>query len=111
MMRFWVSWWSGNYADEGCTKPPFKFWTSGTRGRANEGLTSAEYDKYLHMEDADEAIEFKEEHYRDDCSLCAVIDAESEDAVWELVSKHFPDYCQRFCEEKEENFTPGSRFL
>ncbi|MCP1757883.1 hypothetical protein [Bradyrhizobium elkanii] len=48
MPRHWASWWSGNYADEGCTRPPFKTWVSGTRDRDEE---------------------------RDEQSLCAVVDA------------------------------------
>lgn len=83
--RHWVSWWSGNYADEGCTKPPFKFWVSGQRDR--DGTDG-----------------------RDECSLCAVIDAVDEDAVWALVETHYPDCQQRFCERKEADFTPGDRF-
>lgn len=89
-MRYWVSWFSGNYEDEGCTKPPFEFWVTGQRDRQGNGLS--------------------QKHARDDCSLCAVIDAESEDAVWKLVGKHFPDYEVRFLEEKNPNFQPGDRF-
>ena len=88
MPRYWVGWWSGNYADEGCTKPPFKFWVSGQRERANDGPESK----------------------RDECSLCAVIDAENELAVEKLVAAHFPDYKMRFCEARPDDFVPDSRF-
>lgn len=85
MSRYWVSWWSGNYADEGCTKPPFKFWNSGTRDRANPD--------------------------RDECSLCAVIDQAGGVAeVLSLVRFHFPDAEQRFCEPKPDDWQPGDRF-
>jgi hypothetical protein len=33
MARQWANWWSGNYADESCTNPPFKIWVSGYRDR------------------------------------------------------------------------------
>jgi hypothetical protein len=110
MTCYWVSWWSGNYADEGCTAPPFKFWTSGQRDRPNHGLNEEQQKIVAQMYDEDEYDEFLNEHARDDCSLCAVIDAESEDAVWQLVQKHFPDFSQRFCEKRAPDFTPGSRF-
>lgn len=83
--RYWVSWWSGNYADEGCTKPPFQFWTSGERDRADDsGLT--------------------------DCSLCAVIDAPNEEAIRRAVLKHFPDASFRFVNMKDDGWNPGERF-
>jgi hypothetical protein len=89
MPRHWASWWSGNYEDEGCTKPPFKFWTSGQRCR----------------DDVD-----GEENDRTDLSLCAVIDAESEDAVTAVIAKHYPDAEMRFVDVKGDDFQPGSRF-
>jgi len=27
-----------------------------------------------------------------------------------VVEKHYPDYEERFCEERESNFEPGDRF-
>lgn len=89
MTRFWVSWWSGNYADEGCTRPPFKFWVSGQRVRMVDG---------------------REDDERDECSICAVIDAETEAEVWILVTRHFPDQTPRFCEVRLADWVPGSRF-
>lgn len=85
MNRYWVSWWSGYYADEGCTEPPFQIWTSGQRNRNT-------YDD------------------RDECSLCAVIDSSSEEIIWEAISKYFPDYEERFCKQVENNYIPGDRF-
>lgn len=86
MNRFWVSWWTGNYESEGCTKPPYQVWDSGSRDRnhPNGG---------------------------DEMSLCAVIDAKSEDDIWANVAKHFPDYEQRFCTLCEPDWTPNNRFL
>jgi hypothetical protein len=79
LKRYWVSWWSGNYAEEGCTKPPFQFWCSGYRDREGEG---------------------------DEESLCAVIDAPDEDLVFTAIEKHYPDCKPRFCEEKAPDFEP-----
>jgi hypothetical protein len=113
MRKYWVSWWSGNYADEGCTKPPFKFWVSGQKARPNNGMSDADYKTYISITDEDESEDFLNEHYKDDCSICALIESDSEDAIWELVSKHFPDYAPRFCDEREADFDPsvGGRFL
>ena len=88
MNRYWVSWWSGYYADEGCSEPPFELWISGQRFRENEDPDSE----------------------RDECSICAVIDAENEDDIWKSVAKHFPDYEERFCELRDQDFVPGDRF-
>lgn len=79
MMRFWVSWWSGYYEDEGCTKPPFQVWISGSRNRDEE---------------------------RDEVSLCAVVDASSEGQVWNAVKRHFPDFEMRFCDEVSNDWSP-----
>jgi len=75
--KYWTSWWSGNYEDEGCTAPPFKFWTSGEERR--EGDTD-----------------------RIDLSICALIEAADSEEVWQLVEGHFPDYRARFCEQRDE---------
>jgi len=88
MKRFWISWWSGNYEDEGCTKPPFQFWVSGQRDRDNDDSESE----------------------RDECAICAVIDANSEEEIWPVVKKHFPDYEPRFCTEKRPDYVPNDRF-
>ncbi len=89
MTRFWVSWWSGYYKDEGCTKPPFQIWTTGFRERQ----------KGKHKGDDEE-------------SFCAVIDADNEAQIWKAVKKHFPDMEPRFCEPKPNDFDPsvGGRF-
>jgi hypothetical protein len=83
MPRHWASWWSGNYTDEGCTKPPFKFWVSGYRPRDEE---------------------------RDEQSLCAVIDAQDDLDVTNLIKQHYPDFEMRFIDEKPDGWQPGSRF-
>jgi len=88
-MRYWVSWYSGYYADEGCTKPPFKVWISGQCDRRS-GFPQVDEDG----------------NPKDDCTICAVIDAESEEKVWEVVKKHFPDYLERFIKEKEPDYQP-----
>lgn len=85
MQRFWVSWWSGYYESEGCTKPPFQVWISGSRDRS-------------HPNGGDEV------------SICAVIDAPSEADIWPVVEKHFPDCERRFCTECEPGWIPNNRF-
>ena len=85
MTRYWVSWYSGNYADEGCTAPPFTYFTSGYRDRNDDSE-------------------------RDDCTICALIEAEDTKDIWELVEKHFPDYQERFCDECEADWIPNNRF-
>lgn len=89
MQRYWISWYSGNYADEGCTKPPFQFWCSGYRDRKKD--------------DRDEQI------------LCAVVDAighpdDHEKDICAVLKQHFPDYKLRFITEKQSDWTPGDRF-
>ena len=81
--RYWVSWYSAYLIDEGCTKPPFQIWISGTREREDE-------------------IE--------ECTICSVIDAESEDQLWNVIQKHFPDCEKRFCKKVEKDYKPGNRF-
>jgi hypothetical protein len=85
MNRYWVSWYSGYYADEGCTEPPFQVWISGYHKRPDS----------------------KE---RDDCIICALIDAPSENDIWYIVAKYFPDYQERFCEKRDKDYIPGDRF-
>jgi hypothetical protein len=42
--------------------------------------------------------------------ICAVIDAESERAVWEGVGKMVGEYTERFCTEQPSGWQPGGRF-
>ena len=85
VQRYWVSWYSGNYDDEGCSAQPFEFLVSGYRGRNDDSG-------------------------RDDCTLCAVIEAEDEADIWKLISEHFPDYEQRFIDPRESDWLPANRF-
>jgi len=110
MARYWISWYSGYYADEGCTTPPFQVWISGSRERPNYGLTEEQHKHYLSLEDEDEMDEFLSEHSKDTATICAMVDAESEDEIWAVVGKHFPDYRERFIEPQESNAVTGDRF-
>lgn len=83
MARFWASWWSGYYATEGCTEPPFQIWESGHRNR-HDG--------------------------KDEMSFCAVLDATSEVEIEEAVRRHFPDAEMRFCTQQDADFIPSDRF-
>ena len=87
MKRYWVSWWSGYYEKDGCTKPPFQIWVSGERDRINDNGVM-----------------------KNDLSICAVIDAENENQIWDAVGKYFPDYEKRFIDEAKADFSPGNRF-
>jgi hypothetical protein len=83
--RYWVSWWSGNYASEGCTKPPFQTWVSGSRDRdnANGG---------------------------DELSLCAVVDTDNAASIEPVIARYYPDYDLRFVDERDHDWVPGDRF-
>lgn len=99
MKRYWVSWISGYYEDEGCTKPPYKVWIS------------AQMDRRRHLPQAFDLKEGQTEaNPKDDCTICAVIDAESPEQIWTSVAKHFPDYEERFIKEVAPDYAPGDRF-
>lgn len=115
MKHFWISFYSGNYVDEGCTEPPFKFWTTGCRSRPNDGLTEEQQKQYQEMEanpdiEEDDLDAFLDEHSRDDCTICARIVAKNEAAAWKLIAKHFPDYEQRFCDIIDPDTELSDRF-
>lgn len=84
--RYWVSWWSSNHVKMKVTKPPFQFWSSGTREVSNPKIDNYEE------------------------SLCAVIDANNESEIELVIKKHFPDYEMRFCDQTENDFKPNDRF-
>lgn len=77
--RYWVSWWSGYYESEGCKKPPFQVWISGSRDRADG---------------------------KDEVSLCAVIDAASPNQIEKAIKRYFPDCQMRFCDLQGPDFQP-----
>jgi hypothetical protein len=108
--RFWVCWWSGNYKDEGCTVPPFKVWVTDHRERPENGLVGEELAEYIELPNPEANKAYLRDFERDECSLVAVIDAKSEDAVWLLVKKHFPDFKERFCVLRDRDFVPGNKF-
>lgn len=110
MRRFWVSWYSGYYADEGCTKPPFRVWITGQAERHNYGLTNKKYATYCKIQDEDRADAYLDKHGKDTATICAIIDAENEEEIWPVIAKHFPDYKFRFCEERAIDWVVGDRF-
>lgn len=42
--------------------------------------------------------------------ICAVIDAESEQEVWNGIGRLVGEYTERFCLEKPSDWQPGERF-
>lgn len=113
MSLYWISWYSGGYEDEGCVgQPPFQYWWTGQRERENYGLNAEQYDKYMSLieDNPDEADEFLDEHSRSDGTAVALVEAETEDEIWKVVAKYFPDYEWRFCEKREAGHNPGDRF-
>jgi len=111
MTRYWISWYSGGYVDEGCVEePPFQYWWTGQRERPNYGLTPERLAEYEAFTDEDEGEDYLDEHSRSDGTACALVEAESVYEIWKTVGKYFPDYRERFCEECEVGHTPGDRF-
>lgn len=84
-MRYWCSWWTGNFADEGCTKPAYQVFVSGSRDR---------------NDDSD----------RDDQSMCALFNAPDEATVRAAVAAHFPDAEWRFLNAVGEDWIASNRF-
>ena len=93
MKRYWISFYSGYYGDEGCTAPPFQVWISGESERRG------------HLPQS-----FESGSPKNDCTICTVVDANNENEIWESVGKHFLDYEKRFCDVVESDFVPGDRF-
>ena len=84
MTRFWTSWWSGRYADEGCTQPPFQFWCTGEMERQYSNRTNESY--------------------------CALLGADNRDDIVALLKRHFPDMELRFISERAADWKPNNRF-
>ena len=111
MKRYWISWYSGGYEDEGCVdEPPFQYWWSGSRFRPNYGLSDEKFSEYLKIENKEDTYAFLDKHGRSDGTACAMVEAENTDEIWQVVGKYFPDYKERFCEECEPSTVPGDRF-
>jgi hypothetical protein len=111
MKTYWISWYSGGYEDEGCVdEPPFQYWWSGQAERPNYGLTDEQHAAYLLLEEEDDADNFLDTHSRSDGTACAMVEAESVDEIWQVVGKYFPDYRERFCNERAHGVAVGDRF-
>ena len=111
MKRYWISWYSGGYSDEGCTEPPFKYWWTGSRARPKHGLTAEQYIQYTLLKTEDEQFAFLDKHERSTGTACAMVEAESKEEIWPVIKKYFPDYEYRFCEELESGSArPNDRF-
>lgn len=89
MYRYWVSWWQGGDDARPITYPPplpiLGWWISGER--------------------------FDDEETEQ--SICAVVEAESEDQAWEAIKQDgaWPDAGEeRFCEQQSSVWIPTNRF-
>lgn len=109
MKRFWVSFWTGNEKEEGCSKPPFKYCISDSRNFNRVCLSKKDFETSKRLS-GDELEEFIYKHSRQEVSVCCVIDEKNEDAVWKEIVKYFPDFDERFCIERESDFKPSNRF-
>jgi len=123
-MNFWVSWysWCENYP-----KTDFKYWNSGT-GMRYRPLPSKKiseetfrnklkaFSAFFRGDDSDPGIgDWFDNNAISDGIFCALIEADNEEQVWEIISLHFPDYEERFCEEKpdltHEKLAESGRFV
>lgn len=79
MNSYWVSWWSECDFPDVSTMP--ETWHTGARcgSDGSDGWFSS-------------------------YSYCSLIVAESEEAVWDLVRKHYPDYEERFCDPRPAGY-------
>lgn len=87
MNKQWVNFYSGYYEDEGCKKPPFEFLIRNYCARRSHLPQFFKEKNGDYMLDNDGNIMKK-----NDCVICAMIEANNETEIWELVSKYFPDY-------------------
>jgi hypothetical protein len=86
MKRYWVSWESAYTINVGCTEPHFQVWESGF---------------------------FENAQGKEILTLCAVLDADSEDQIWAAIKRHYPDYKGRFIGQRADDWNPSgpnSRF-
>lgn len=81
MKRFWISWWSHTTEPEG--EFPCRVFVTGMRDSYKGG-----------------------EEY----SMCALLTARGETDAWLQVAECYPDYEQRFCDEKAADYVLGDRF-
>lgn len=93
MQKYWISFYSGYYEDEGCSKPPFQVWMSG------------QCERRTHLPQV-----FENGYEKDDGIWCALVESHNTENIWKTVEKHFPDYEERFCHEVESDWIPNDRF-
>jgi len=74
-----------------------KYWTSWfSKGSS----TQYNFDDWITGESDDNTFTF-----------CALIVCDTEEQVWDLIKTHFPDYRYRFCDQKDDDWTPNIRFI
>ena len=88
MPKYFISWFSGNYSDEGCTEPSFKVWITHKEKRRKSGIGWFDENGLP----------------KEDSTIVTLIEAESEENVWKLIAKYYPDYTKRFIYPIEEDW-------
>jgi len=88
--RYWVTFLSGYYKDEGCSHPDFPSW-----------ILSDIKDRRLFLPHLT-----SDGHPKTDCVIAGLIDAFSEEELWIRVKKFFPDYEMQSIETKPAQWQP-----
>ena len=83
-MRFWMRWYGGDGGDaRPLTYPtPIEWWHSGTTA----------------------------EETGPNCTICALVDAPSEEEAWARVREYWPEAVPDFAHVKPDDWRPGDRF-
>lgn len=89
--RYWVKFLSGYYKDEGCSHPDFPSW-----------ILSDIKDRRLFLPHLT-----SDGHPKTDCIIAALIDAMTEEELWQRVKQFFPDYEMQSIETKTKNWMPS----
>jgi len=122
MKNYWTSWytWCHHLPETG-----FKYWITGSGCRDRVpydspvagksvkeamALAQIEFDKDAAQHECVEDWASEYGYVMSDASICAHIQAESEEQVWEIVGKHFPDYEFRFIDEVPMDHKLNDRF-